>query len=192
VWVGANFLFGRDRSGNFSLLRTLGARYGFKAEKIDPVRYKDFVVSSTRIRRLISEGRVDEAGALLGHPYTIEGEVVTGDQRGRQIGFPTANLATSNEVVPPNGVYATTVRLDGVIYPSVTNVGVRPTFGGEPRVVIEAHLIDVARDLYGQTLRLGFIQRLRDERRFEGVEQLTAQIAADVQKARLLFDQMSL
>ena len=84
------------------------------------------------------------------------------------------------------------MRLDGVIYPSVTNVGVRPTFGGEPRVVIEAHLIDVARDLYGQTLRLGFIQRLRDERRFEGVEQLTAQIAADVQKARLLFDQMSL
>jgi len=94
-------------------------------------------------------------------------------------------------LIAPEGV-ATTVRLDGVIYPSVTNVGVRPTFGGEPRVVIEAHLIDVARDLYGQTLRLGFIQRLRDERRFEGVEQLTAQIAADVQKARLLFDQMSL
>jgi riboflavin kinase/FMN adenylyltransferase len=192
VWVGANFLFGHDRAGNFSMLRALGARYGFRTEKIDPVRYKDFVVSSTRIRRLISEGRVDEAGALLGHPYTIEGEVVLGDQRGRQIGFPTANLATPNEVVPPNGVYATTVRLDGVIYPSVTNVGVRPTFGGEPRVVIEAHLIDVARDLYGQTLRLGFIQRLRDERRFEGVEQLTAQIGADVQKARLLFDQMSL
>ena len=192
VWVGANFLFGHDRAGNFSMLRALGARYGFRAEKIDPVRYKDFVVSSTRIRRLISEGRVDEAGALLGHPYTIEGEVVTGDQRGRQIGFPTANLATPNEVVPPNGVYATTVRLDGVIYPSVTNVGVRPTFGGEPRLVIEVHLIDVARDLYGQTLRVGFIQRLRDERRFDGVEQLTAQIAADVQKARLLFDQMSL
>jgi len=192
VWVGANFTFGHDRAGTYSVLRALGTRYGFRAEKIDPVRYKDFVVSSTRIRRLISEGRVDEAGALLGHPYTIEGEVVTGDQRGRQIGFPTANLATPNEVVPPNGVYATIVRLDGVIYPSVTNIGVRPTFGGEPRVVIEAHLIDVARDLYGQTLRLGFIQRLRDERRFEGVEQLTAQIAADVQKARMLFDQMSL
>src|SRR3954469_1601689 len=80
VWVGANFLFGHDRAGNFSMLRVLGARYGFRAEKIDPVRYKDFVVSSTRIRRLISEGRVDEAGALLGHPYTIEGEVVTADQ----------------------------------------------------------------------------------------------------------------
>ena len=192
VWVGANFLFGHDRAGNFSMLRALGARYGFRAEKIDPVRYKDFVVSSTRIRRLISEGRVDEAGALLGHPYTIEGEVVQGDQRGRQIGFPTANLVTDNEIVPPHGVYATTVRLDGVIYPSVTNVGVRPTFGGEPRLVIETHLLDVTRDLYALKLRLGFIQRLRDERKFEGVEQLTAQIGADVQKARMLFDQMSL
>lgn len=192
VWVGANFLFGHDRAGNFSLLRALGARYGFRAEKIDPVRYKDFVVSSTRIRRLIGEGRVDEAGALLGHPYTIEGLVEQGDQRGRQIGFPTANLATENELLPPHGVYATTVRLDGVIYPAVTNVGVRPTFGGDPRTVVETHLIDMNRDLYGQQLRLGFILRLRDERRFEHVDQLTAQIAADVQKARTLFEQMSL
>src|SRR5690606_11290015 len=114
VWVGANFLFGRDRAGNFSLLRSLGARYGFRAEKIDQVRYKEFVVSSTRIRRLISEGRVDEAGALLGHPYTLIGQVVRGAGRGRQIGVPTANLATENELIPPNGVYATTVRLNGV------------------------------------------------------------------------------
>jgi riboflavin kinase/FMN adenylyltransferase len=192
VWVGANFLFGHDRAGNFSLLRTLGARYGFRAEKIDPVRYKDFVVSSTRIRRLISEGRVDEAGALLGHPYTIEGSVVEGDRRGRQIGFPTANLATANELLPPNGVYATTVRLDGVIYPAVTNVGVRPTFGGASGPVVEAHLLDVDRDLYGRSLHLGFIQRVRDERRFDGVDLLKAQIGADVQKARTLFEQMSL
>ena len=92
VWVGANFLFGHDRAGTFSVLRTLGARYGFRAEKIDAVRYKDFVVSSTRIRRLIAEGRVDEAGALLGHHYFIDGTVVHGDARGREIGFPTANL----------------------------------------------------------------------------------------------------
>ena len=90
VWVGANFLFGRDRAGTFSALRSLGARYGFRAEKINPVRYKDFVVSSTRIRRLVTEGRVDEAGALLGHHYAIEGTVVTGQQRGRGLGFPTA------------------------------------------------------------------------------------------------------
>jgi riboflavin kinase / FMN adenylyltransferase len=192
VWVGANFLFGHDRAGNFSSLRGLGSRYGFRAEKIDPVRYKDFVVSSTRIRRLISEGRVDEASALLGHPYTIDGTVVEGSHRGRDLGFPTANLATGNELIPPHGVYATTVRLDGVIYPSITNVGIRPTFDDEPRTVIETHLLDVERDLYGRTLRLGFVQRLRDERRFESVDLLKAQVGADVQKARTLFEQMSL
>jgi riboflavin kinase / FMN adenylyltransferase len=192
VWVGANFLFGHDRAGNFSSLRALGSRYGFRAEKIDPVRYKDFVVSSTRIRRLISEGRVDEAGALLGHPYTIEGTVVQGDQRGRQLGFPTANIATVNELIPPHGVYATTVRLDGVIYPAITNVGVRPTFDGPDAVVIEAHLLDFDRDLYGRSLGLGFVQRVRDERRFESVDLLRAQIDADVQKVRSLFEQMSL
>jgi riboflavin kinase / FMN adenylyltransferase len=192
VWVGANFLFGHDRAGNFSSLRALGSRYGFRAEKIDPVRYKDFVVSSTRIRRLISEGRVDEAGALLGHPYTIDGTVVEGSHRGKSLGFPTANLATGNELIPPHGVYATTVRLDGVIYPSITNVGTRPTFDDEPTTVIETHLLDVERDLYGRTLRLGFVQRLRDERRFESVDLLKAQVSADVQKARTLFEQMSL
>src|ERR671913_1282148 len=98
VWVGADFLFGRDRSGNFSLLRALGAQYGYRAEKIDSIRYKDFVVSSTRIRRLVSEGRVDEAGALLGHHYAIEGTVVEGAKRGREIGFPTANISTDNEL----------------------------------------------------------------------------------------------
>src|SRR5436309_9315496 len=118
VWVGANFLFGHDRAGNFSLLRTLGGRYGFKAEKIDPVRYKDFVVSSTRIRRLVSEGRLDEAGALLGHQYFIDGTVVEGKRRGRELGFPTANLRTANELLPPNGVYATTMTIDGVVRPS--------------------------------------------------------------------------
>src|SRR6188508_2602606 len=103
VWVGANFLFGHDRSGNFSSLRTLGQRYGFRADKIDPVRYKDFVVSSTRVRRLVSEGRLDEAGALLGHPYYIDGTVGEGSHRGREIGFPTANMTTENELLPPHG-----------------------------------------------------------------------------------------
>src|SRR3954463_8341542 len=115
VWVGANFLFGRDRAGTFSLLRSLGARYGFRAEKIDPVRYKEFVVSSTRIRRLVTEGRVDEAGALLGHQYFVDGVVAHGAHRGTAIGFPTANLDTDNELLPPNGVYATTATIDGLV-----------------------------------------------------------------------------
>src|SRR5262250_1324512 len=139
VWVGANFLFGHDRSGNFSTLRTLGQRYGFRAEKIDPVRYKDFVVSSTRVRRLVSEGRVDEAGALLGHQYCIDGTVVRGDQRGRALGFPTANLCTENELLPPHGVYATTARIGQVVHASVTNIGTRPTVDASGRTVVETH-----------------------------------------------------
>jgi riboflavin kinase/FMN adenylyltransferase len=192
VWVGANFLFGHDRAGNFSMLRVLGARYGFKAEKIDPVRYKDFVVSSTRIRRLISEARVDEAGALLGHQYFVDGKVVQGDQRGRTIGFPTANLCTENELVPPRGVYATTLTLDGVVLPSITNIGVRPTVDDSGRTSIETHVFNFSRDLYGATVRVGFVQRLRDERAFDSVGALTAQIAADCGRARVLFGRLSL
>jgi riboflavin kinase/FMN adenylyltransferase len=160
VWVGANFLFGHDRSGNFSTLRTLGQRYGFRADKIDPVRYKEFVVSSTRVRRLVAEGRMDEAGALLGHQYYIDGRVVPGAHRGRGLGFPTANLETENELLPPNGVYATMTTIDGIIHPSIT-------------------------------VRLGFVQRLRDERKFADVDALREQIEADRRRAERLFAQLS-
>jgi riboflavin kinase/FMN adenylyltransferase len=192
VWVGANFLFGHDRAGTFSVLRALGSRYGFKAEKIDPVRYKDFVVSSTRIRRLVGEGRVDEAGALLGHQYFIDGTVVQGDRRGRSMGFPTANLCTENELVPPNGVYATTVTIDGVVLSSVTNIGIRPTVDSSGRRSLETHIFDFDRDLYGASIRLGFVQRLRDERSFESLDALRAQIAADRERTRVLFARFSL
>ncbi len=191
VWVGADFLFGRDRSGNFTVLKSLGAQYGFRTEKIDPVRYKDFVVSSTRIRRLVSEGRVDEAGALLGHHYVIDGVVVEGARRGREIGFPTANLSTDNDLLPPHGVYATALSIDGAVYPSVTNIGQRPTFGDQPVTTVESHLIGRSMDLYGRTLRLAFVQRLRDERKFPDIESLRDQIAADVRRATRLFDRLS-
>ena len=192
VWVGANFLFGHDRAGTFSVLRSLGARYGFRAEKIDPVRYKEFVVSSTRIRRLVTEGRVDEAAALLGHHYFIDGTVSRGAGRGRELGFPTANLCTDNELLPPSGVYATLVTVDGVVRPSITNVGLRPTFGDVDRVTIEAHVFDFDRDLYDQPLRLSFVQRLRDERAFPDVDALRAQIEADCRSAQRLFGRISL
>jgi riboflavin kinase/FMN adenylyltransferase len=191
VWVGANFLFGHERSGNFSVLRTLGQRYGFRADKIDPVRYKEFVVSSTRIRRLVTEGRMDEAGALLGHQFYIDGVVVEGKRRGREIGFPTANLQTENELLPPNGVYATTVTIDGVVHPSITNIGVRPTFGESTNTTVEAYVMGYSGDLYGQLIRLGFVQRLRDERKFEDVDALRAQIEADRRRAERLFAQLS-
>jgi riboflavin kinase/FMN adenylyltransferase len=192
VWVGANFLFGHDRAGTFSVLRTLGMRYGFRAEKIDPVRYKDFVVSSTRVRRLVGEGRVDEAGALLGHHYFIDGEVVQGAGRGRDLGVPTANLRTPNELVPPGGVYATLALVDGIVLPSVTNIGTRPTFGESAAEVIETHLLGVDRDLYGRTIRLSFVQRMRDERAFPDVDALRAQIDADRRSAQRLFGRISL
>lgn len=192
VWVGANFLFGHERAGNFSVLRSLGARYGFRAEKIDPVRYKDFVVSSTRIRRLLGEGRVDEAAALLGHHYFIDGTVSRGAGRGRELGFPTANLTTCNELIPPSGVYATTVTIDNIVYPSITNIGLRPTFGDVDQQIIETHVFDMSRDLYDSSLRLSFVQRLRDERAFPDVDALRAQIDADCRSARRLFGRISL
>jgi riboflavin kinase/FMN adenylyltransferase len=192
VWVGANFLFGHDRTGTFSVLRSLGARYGFRAEKIDPVRYKDFVVSSTRIRRLVSEGRVDEAGALLGHHYFIDGTVTRGAGRGRELGFPTANLATENELLPPPGVYATTATVLGVVRPAITNVGMRPTFGDVDRLTIETHIFDFRDDLYDRSLRLAFVQRMRDERPFADADALRAQIEADCRSARRLFSHISL
>jgi riboflavin kinase/FMN adenylyltransferase len=190
VWVGANFLFGHERSGNFSLLRTLGQRYGFRADKIDPVRYKDFVVSSTRIRRLVSEGRVDEAGALLGHAFYVDGLVVEGRRRGREIGFPTANLATENELLPPHGVYATAMTIDGVVHAALTNVGVRPTFG-ESTTTVETHVLGFAGDLYGRAVRLSFVLRLRDERRFDDVDSLRLQIEADQRRAERLFSRLA-
>ncbi len=220
VWVGANFLFGHGRSGNFSLLRTLGQRHGFRAEKIDPVRYKDFVVSSTRVRRLVSEARMDEAGALLGHPYYLDGVIIEGRKRGREIGFPTANLRTANELIPPHGVYATTLTVDGVVHAGVTNIGLNPTFGDLKQAAIETHVLNLrdagsgirdsgrevpdlgspipdprsrieGLDLYGRRVRLGFVQRLRDERHFEDVQALRAQIDADVRRAERLFSRLS-
>jgi riboflavin kinase/FMN adenylyltransferase len=190
VWVGANFLFGHGRSGNFSLLRTLGQQHGFRADKIDPVRYKDFVVSSTRIRRLVTEARMDEAGALLGHPYYLDGTIVVGRKRGKTIGFPTANMVTENELIPPHGVYATTMTIDGVVHAAVTNIGVRPTFN-ETEPTIETHVLRYSGDLYGRPVRLSFVQRLRDERRFDSVDALRAQIEADQRRADHLFSRIS-
>ena len=191
VWVGGNFLFGRDRSGTFAVLHDLGERFGFRADKIDPVCVRDAVVSSTRVRRLLAEGRVDEAGVLLGRHFYIDGDVVGGDGRGRALGFPTANLRTSNEMVPPHGVYATIARTADGFQPAVTNIGVRPTFDGGGAASIETHLLRGGRDLYGSQIRLYFVQRLRDEQAFVSADALRARIDQDCREARELFGQIS-
>lgn len=191
VWVGANFLFGRERAGTFTLLRALGEDRGFRVEKIEPVLYKDFVVSSTRVRHLLGEGRVDEAGALLGHHYFIDGEVVAGDGRGRQLGFPTANLRTDNDLLVQDGIYATMVTLDGTCHRAVTSVGVRPTIGDDQHT-IETYILEGQHDLYGRRMRLEFVKWLRPELKFDSLEALTAQIAVDCREARALFDRLPL
>lgn len=190
VCVGANFLFGRDRTGTFTLLKALGEDRGFRVDCIEPVRYKDFVVSSTRVRHLIGEGRVAEAAALLGHHYFLDGVVVHGEKRGRELGYPTANLQTANELLPAHGIYATTAVVGGLRYRAVTSIGVRPTIteGASPgKVTVETYLLDVSVDLYGQSMRLGFVEWLRPEEKFESLEALTAQIARDCDVGREIF-----
>lgn len=185
VWVGENFLFGRDRTGTFTLLRALGQDRGFRTEKIDPILYKDFVASSSRVRRLLSEGRVEEAAACLGHPYVIAGTVVRGDGRGRELGVPTANLATENPLLPAHGIYATRAEVGGVWHPAVTSVGVRPTIG-DNKLTVETFLLDGTYDLYGTRMQLAFVQWLREERKFENLEALTAQMRQDIEVARAI------
>ena len=131
-------------------------------------------------------------GQTLEETLVVVGTVEHGDQRGRTLGFPTANICSENELPPPHGVYATTVTLDGVILPSVTNVGTRPTVDASGTTTIETHIFDLDRDLYGAEVRVGFVQRLRDERTFESLDLLKAQIAADCTRARVLFGHLSL
>ncbi len=200
VWVGANFVFGRDRAGTFTLLNALGEDRGFRAENIDPVRYKDFVVSSTRIRHLVGEGRVDESAALLGHHYCVDGVVVHGDKRGRELGYPTANLRTVNELLPAHGIYATVAIVNGVQHAAVTSVGIRPTISrddgldgaGTPPVTVETYLLDTSMDLYGVTMRLAFVQWLRPEAQFDSLEALSEQIARDCEDGRQVFARVGL
>ena len=191
VWVGANFLFGHDRAGDVATLHALSLRYGFVAGKVDSVLHNGTIVSSSRIRILIAEGQVDEAAALLGHRHDIDGTVVAGDGRGRQIGFPTANLDTANQLLPKRGVYATIARVDGTDWPSVTNIGRHPTFGESDALLVETHLLDGGRDLYGKRVRLSFVERLRDEQAFSSTEALQARISADCQRARALLNLIS-
>lgn len=186
VFIGHDFHFGRNREGTAELLRALGAELGFVAHRVDPVTDGDDPISSTRARRALADGDLPLARRLLGRDFDLDGLVVRGDQRGRSLGFPTANLATPVEALPKDGVYAARVRVAhdpaGAAHDAVLNLGVRPTVRAGRS--LEAHLLDVDRDLYGRTLRVTFVARLRDERRFDGLDALRAQIARDVEGAR--------
>jgi len=184
VVVGPDFRFGRGRGGDTATLRELGRTHGYEVVTVDPVLVEGEVVSSTRVRAVLGEGDVRTAARLLGRPHDVEGRVIRGDGRGRSIGVPTANLDCDPVLLPKDGVYAVVARVmgeDELLF-GVANLGVRPTFAAGRSV--EAHFFDIDRDLYDARIRLGFVERLRGEQRFDGVEALKAQIARDAEAAR--------
>ncbi|QLA16605.1 bifunctional riboflavin kinase/FAD synthetase [Desulfolutivibrio sulfoxidireducens] len=182
--IGYDYAFGKGRKGNFELLSALGRSCGFVVERLEPVIIDGAVVSSTRIRDMIQAGEVWDARALLGRFYQVRGTVGRGrDRGGRLLGFPTANLAPTDELVPKPGVYAVWVEIDARIYAGVTNIGCNPTFGGGA-LSVEVHILDFSGDLYGRPIRVHFVQRLRSERKFSGVEELAARIREDIRIGR--------
>ena len=186
VVVGHNVSFGHRRSGNAEILVQLGEKFGFAVDVIGPVVIDGREVSSTAVRTLLGTGNMHEVTRLLGRPYGVSGRVEKGFQRGRTIGFPTANLRPRTDLLLPNGVYAVTVDLDEKIsIPGVANVGMNPTFGNNRRT-IEAHLFDFSADLYGQRLRVNFLEHIREERKFPSVPELVRQIQEDADRARAL------
>ncbi len=178
--VGHDFRFGQGRQGDAQQLRIWCPE--MDVLEVDALS-QDGVVSSSRIRKLIAAGKVEDAARLLGRPHWLRGPVVHGAQRGRTLGFPTANLQTEVELLPALGVYATRVEVEGVQHPAVTNIGLRPTFSGT-NVSVESHLLDFKGDLYGKALRVDLVARIREERKFSSLDELVAQIRSDVAAAR--------
>jgi riboflavin kinase/FMN adenylyltransferase len=188
VYLGKGFAFGHERRGNIELLRQLSREHGFLAAEVPEVQLRGHRISSTMIRRLLKAGRVNLARRMLGRAYGIEGIVIQGHGIGKQLLFPTANLAFQNRVLPADGVYVTLALIDGLWHRSVTNIGKRPTFGGEAESKVETHVIDFDSDLYGKTIRVRVLHRLRGEKKFSGVDELRAQIASDRARAVRYFD----
>lgn len=186
LWVGYDFALGRGREGDVPTLRKLGKELGFRLHVVRPVQAASQYVSSSLIRQKLAEGEVNTVTHLLGRPYRIDGVVIHGDGRGHALGIPTANLEVWPErALPKAGVYACKATIGGESWGALTNVGVRPTFEAQPvSPRVEAHLLDFDRDLYGQSIRLGFITRLRDEQRFPNVQALVAQIQQDIVRGR--------
>ena len=186
--VGEDFRFGKNREGDIAFLMEKGESFGYTVQKINPVQVDGMEVSSTRIRQSIQEGRMRESTLMLGRPYNISGTVVTGEKRGRSLGFPTANLATEAELLPPNGVYAVWVVLGEDRRPGVASLGVKPTFSGK-QFSIEAHIFDFDQDIYGKFLRMEFVEWIREEKSFPDAHALAEQIDRDAQQARQILEQ---
>lgn len=189
VYLGHGFAFGHNREGHFGLLKAVADELGRIAAEVPEIRLRGHRISSTMVRRLLTAGRVNLARRMLGRPYGIESCVVEGRRvAGAQLNYPTANLKPHNMVLPMNGVYVTLTLIDGEWRRSLTNVGHKPTFGGEPEVTVETHVLDFDRQLYGEKIRVRFLHRLRGERRFESIDALRAQIEADYRRTVRYFE----
>ena len=191
ICVGAHFAFGHGREGNLELLQQLGQDMKFIVHGLSNLSLDGETVSSTRIRAAIAEGQLDAAGQMLGREYALAGEVVKGDQRGSELGFPTANLDVTDLCTPPKGVYAAHAEVNGATHRTAVNIGLRPTVAeAEPTLHVEAHLLDFEGDLYGEELTLTFVGKLRDEKPFDSLDALKTQIEKDIVQARYLFTQL--
>jgi riboflavin kinase/FMN adenylyltransferase len=188
VYLGCGFAFGHGREGNIDLLRTVSQSLGFVADEVPELRLRERRISSSRIRDLLQQGKVNLARRMLGRPYGVEGRVVRGDQRGVTIGFPTANLHPQNRVIPSNGVYVTATLIDGQWRRSVTNIGTRPTFGADNESSVETFVLNWSGDLYGDVVRVRFLHRLRGEKKFGSIGELKSQIGRDVTRADNYFE----
>ncbi len=183
--VGPGFSFGRKREGNLDLLDKMGKEYDFDTEVVETALIDGEIVSSTAIRNLVREGNMVKAGKFLGYNFYIEGQVKEGERRGRQIGFPTANLDTDWDILPKVGVYATLAHVDGIVLNSITNVGYRPTFGNN-ELVIETHIFNFNEDIYKKRIEVEFVDRVRDEQKFNGPQALVEQIKKDVDRVNVI------
>jgi riboflavin kinase/FMN adenylyltransferase len=189
VHVGSGFRFGRDRDGDFDRLQELGSKFGFTAQAVEELTWRGERVSSSRIRTAVSEGRVEDAAEMLGHPFELAGPIVQGDRMGKRLGWPTVNLAADNELLPGDGVYVSRIFFPSFpgTFDCVTNIGTRPTLYENYERVVESHVLDFRADVYGEKARLTFLRRIREERIFASVMELSAQIGRDVETAREYF-----
>jgi riboflavin kinase/FMN adenylyltransferase len=189
VYLGRGFAFGRNREGNIELLRKVSEHLGFSADEVPEVRLRGQRISSSKIRGLLAEGRVNLARRMLGRPYGVEGRVVRGAERGRYLGFPTANLRPENRVIPRGGVYVTATLIEGAWRRSITNIGTRPTFENDSAPLsVETYVMNWTGDLYGDVVRVRFLHRLRNERKFASIDELKQQIARDLNRAASYFE----
>jgi len=189
VIVGDNFRFGKDRDGDVAKLQELASRYGFSIQSIPPVTVQGSAVSSSLIRKLLQKGEIKKANMLLGRPYEIEGTVVRGKSRGKRLGYPTANIHPLNDIAPP-GVFISNVGIGSHIYPSITHVGSKPTFN-EKDIMIESYIIDYNDSLYKKKLRVSFLEKIREEKKFETPEALSLQIKKDLEQTLLYFQKQN-